>query len=133
MTYSGDSSNSGPSKAIRSKDSQESIARIDHITKRFARIASKEMKTNPQLRKMNTSKWVIRAYATSCIILFALIIAYIPLTVVFIVEYFRGIQRFPGRGMIFFLPYMISFVNPLIYLWRIHKFRQVISSKCKRS
>ena len=81
--------------------------------------------------KLSTNMWTMRAFTTSCIILLVLVATYVPLTILFLIENSRGVYLFHGRGVFFSLPYLSSFLNPIIYIWRIPEVRRTMTQKCK--
>ena len=79
--------------------------------------------------KLFSNRWTVRAFTTSCIILLVLIITYIPLSIIFVIENIRGLYSFQWRRAMFALPYLCSFLNPIIYFWRIPEFRKTVTEK----
>ena len=79
-----------------------------------------------------SNKWATRAFMTSCMILLVLVCTYVPPSIVFVIENIRGVYSFQWRQMLFSLPYLCSFLNPIIYFWRIPEYRQTLTRKCNK-
>ena len=109
-----------------------SPAHIDLVNQRKWVLSIKSLR-KPTENNLFASKWAIRAFTTSCIILIVLIICNVPLAVLLLIEEVRGSVKFRGKAVILSLPYLSSLINPVIYLWRIPEFRRAVTRKCKSS
>ena len=98
------------------KSNQDESSKMSHTAFKRQRI---------QNMKVFGNKWATRAflyYSSSS-----------PLYICATVNYaYIGIsQEWWQILMLFSLPFLCSFVNPIIYFWRIPEFRQTLTNKCK--
>ena len=97
--------------------------------KLFANRSSKRQNI-PNVKLFSSNKRAMRTFTTSCIILVVLICTYVPASIIVVIENIRGMYSFQWRPLMFSLPYLCSFLNPIIYFWRIPEFRQTLTQKC---
>ena len=116
------------------EDSQEMVEKDGETSnhedgKLFAKRSSKRQNI-PNVKLFSSNKRAMRTFTTSCIILIVLICTYVPASIIVVIENIRGMYPFKLRPLIFSLPYLCSFLNPIIYFWRIPEFRQTLTQKC---
>ena len=116
------------------EDSQEMVEKDGETSnhedgKQFAKRISKQQNI-PNMKLFSSNKRAMRTFTTSCIILLVLICTYVPASIIVVIENIRGMYPFQWRPLMFSLPYLCSFLNPIIYFWRISEFRHTLTQKC---
>ena len=116
------------------EDSQEMVEKDGETSnpedgKQFANMISKRQNI-PNVKLLSSNKRAMRTFTTSCIILLVLICTYVPASIIVVIENIRGMYPFQWRPLMFSLPYLCSFLNPIIYFWRIPEFRLTLAQKC---